>query len=344
MIARSPTGWQSLPWPQQLSGLVRDLDELLALVRLDPTTAPSALAPALAAARHFPLRVTHSFVSRIWPGNWHDPLLLQVLPLKAELPTHPGYSNDPLAERDSNPLPGLIHKYHGRVLLTVSGACAINCRYCFRRAFPYQDNNPGRDGWQAVLAYLRDRPDIDEVILSGGDPLTASDKHLAALVDSLQTLPHLQRLRIHTRLPIVLPARVDDGLLGWLSGGRLRPIVVIHCNHPQEIDDEVRAALTRLRNADVTLLNQSVLLSGINDDAEVLARLSLDLFDNGVLPYYLHVLDRVQGAAHFDMPEARARAIWMQLSERLPGFLLPRLAREEPGARAKTLLAGGAAE
>lgn len=332
-----------MPWPQQLSGLVRDIDELLAIAGLDAAAAPADLAPALAAARQFPLRVTHAFASRIRPGDWRDPLLLQVLPTAAELNPQPGYSDDPLEESDANPLPGLIHKYHGRVLLTASGGCAINCRYCFRRSFPYQDNSPGSDGWRAVLDYLRARPEIDEVILSGGDPLVASDRSLAALATGLQAIPHIQRLRIHTRLPVVLPARIDDALLGWLGSGRLHPVVVIHCNHPQEIDAEVSAALLRLKNAGVTLLNQSVLLAGVNDDAAVLAQLSLRLFDNGVLPYYLHVLDRVRGAAHFDLPEARALQLWHAMSRQLPGYLLPRLAREEPGAGAKTVLAGSQA-
>ena len=340
MIARSQAGWQLLPWPQQLSGSVRELDRLLALLELDPATAPPALAPALAAARSFPLRVTEAFASRIRPGDWFDPLLLQVLPTASELRTQPGYSDDPLDEAVSNPLPGLIHKYHGRLLLTVSGGCAINCRYCFRRAFPYQDNNPGREGWRAVLAYIAGREEIEEVILSGGDPLTATDDSLAALAAGLERIPHVQRLRIHSRLPIVLPARVNDSLLGWLTGNRLRPVMVIHCNHPQEVDAEVGAALQRLKSAGVTLLNQSVLLAGINDDIGILARLSLRLFDNGVLPYYLHVLDRVQGAAHFDLPESRARALWQALSLQLPGYLVPRLAREEPGAGSKTVLAG----
>lgn len=339
MIARSFDGWQSWSWQRQLSGAIRHLDELLALLGLDPATAPPELAPALAASQSFPLRVSHSWLNRIRPGDWSDPLLRQVLPLATELDPWPGYSDDPLAERDSNPLPGLIHKYHGRVLLTVSSACAINCRYCFRRAFPYQDNRPGRDGWQAVLDYVARHPEIDEVILSGGDPLAANDATLASLARGLADLPSVRRLRLHTRLPIALPARIDDALLDWLTGTRLQPIVVVHSNHPRELDQEVAQALQRLGGAGVTLLNQSVLLRGVNDCVDTLARLSLALFDHGVLPYYLHVLDRVTGAGHFEVSELRARELWQRLGQRLPGFLLPRLAREDAGARAKTLLA-----
>ena len=326
---RQPPAWQ-----RELQQAVTDPAELLSILGLGPEW----LEPAQAAATQFPLRVPRGFVGRMRGGDPLDPLLRQVLPLGLELDDVPGYSRDPVGDLDSRAGPGVLHKYAGRALLVTTGACAINCRYCFRRHFPYEDENASRGGFALALAALRDDPSITEVILSGGDPLTLGDRRLGALLDDLQAISHLRRVRLHTRLPIVLPERVDAAFVELWSAFRLQKVVVVHANHANEIDDSVRAALARLVATGSTLLNQSVLLRGINDDARVLADLSETLFAAGVLPYYLHLLDRVAGAAHFEVPEQEARALWSAISARLPGYLVPRLVREIPGAPAKTML------
>lgn len=290
------------------------------------------------AEKQFTTRVPRSFAARMQPRNERDPLLLQVLAGQQEMQENSAYVSDPLDEMENNPLPGLLHKYQGRVLLTLTGACAINCRYCFRRHFPYQDNNPGKNGWQNVLDYIRRDESIHEVILSGGDPLLAADSVLAELIAQLAEISHVRTLRFHTRIPVVLPERINQSLLEMLSATRLRKVMVLHCNHAQEIDEQVRNACIALRDAGCHLLNQSVLLKGINDSVPSLVNLSERLFDCGVLPYYLHLLDKVGGAAHFDMPTETALTIYHQLQQQLPGYLLPRLAREEPGKGSKTLI------
>ncbi|TNF06456.1 MAG: EF-P beta-lysylation protein EpmB, partial [Gammaproteobacteria bacterium] len=279
----------------------------------------------------FPLRVPMAYLHKIEKGNPHDPLLRQVLPLGTELLATPGYNNDPLEELNANPVPGLVHKYHGRVLLIVSPNCAVNCRYCFRRHFPYGDNKPGRSEWQQALDYIAADPSISEVIFSGGDPLAASDRQLEWLTSQLHEIDHVKRLRIHTRLPVVIPDRITDHLLQWLGDTRLFTSLVIHSNHANELDKNVRNALARLRSTGTTLLNQTVLLAGINDASEILARLSERLFEGGVLPYYLHQLDHIAGAAHFAVPDERARSLHQELLAILPGYLVPRLVRELPG-------------
>jgi len=331
----SPSSPPSAPaWQRQLAEVVRDPVELCHRLGLGESALPGARdGHAL-----FEVRVPEAYLSRIRPGDPDDPLLRQVLPLIAETDAVDGFVADPLEEADHTPRRGLIHKYAGRVLLIASPACAINCRYCFRRHFPYQENSPSRAQWQATLDYLRDDTSIQEVILSGGDPLAASDRQLAWLVARLEEIPHLKRLRIHTRLPVVIPARIDAALLEWLGSSRLQKVVVLHANHAQEIDEEVAAACARLKAAGVTLLNQSVLLRGVNDRVSALADLSERLFEAGVLPYYLHVLDPVSGAAHFDVPDEEARSLVEALRDRLPGFLMPRLVREVPGAGSKTPL------
>lgn len=327
-----PDGRRTARWQQALSDCITAPHELLDLLGLDHTLLPAALA----ADRAFRLRVPRDFVRRMQPGNPADPLLRQVLPLGEELVVAPGYSGDPLAERDHQRGPGLLQKYRGRVLVIAAGACAVNCRYCFRRHYPYEDNTPDTTRWEALLAELAADPTVEEVILSGGDPLLVSNRRLAWIVERLAAIPHLQRLRVHTRLPVVIPDRVDEQLPALLAGTRLRPVLVIHANHPQEIDDEVAAAMERLAAAGITLLNQAVLLRGVNDDADVLAGLSHRLFAARVLPYYLHLLDPVAGAAHFDVPEPEAMALVRDLAARLPGYLVPRLVREIPGQPGKT--------
>jgi len=321
-------------WQHELSAVIRDPAELLQLLEL-----PDALLPAAqAASQLFPLRVPRPFLSRIEKGNFEDPLLQQILPLDAENQISAGYSADPLAEQNSNPQRGLVYKYHGRVLLVVAPSCAINCRYCFRRHFPYADNNPSRSQWQDTFDYISADDTINEVIYSGGDPLAAPDRQLQWLTEQIAKIPHIKRLRVHTRLPVVIPQRITTDTLTWLTQPGLQSVMVLHINHANEIDDAVRNSIAKLRAAGVTLLNQSVLLKGVNDKIEALTNLSEALFAEGVLPYYLHLLDKVQGAAHFDLAEARGIELHRQMQHRLPGFLVPKLTREEPGAKSKTLI------
>ncbi len=284
------------------------------------------------------MRVPRAYIARMHRGNPHDPLLRQVLPLADEDLLSPGFGIDPVGDLAARAGPGILHKYHGRALVITTGACAIHCRYCFRRHFPYSEAQERTADWASVLDYLARDTRIEEVILSGGDPLALSDQRLALLVQGLDRIKHLQRLRIHTRLPIVLPERVDAQLLGWLTATRLKPVVVVHANHAQELDAAVDAALDRLRRHGVHLLNQSVLLRGVNDSVPALQMLSERLFNAGVLPYYLHLLDPVQGAAHFDVPALEAQSLLRKLGARLPGYLLPRLVREQAGAAAKQLV------
>lgn len=327
--AQMPSAWQ-----QQLSQAIRDPAALCQRLGMSQAW----LAGAYAGHQLFEICVPEAYLARIVPNDPNDPLLLQVLPLGEETDATPGYVTDPLEEADHRPVKGLIHKYANRVLLIASPACAINCRYCFRRHFPYSENSPSRAQWQEALDYLRADTSIHEAILSGGDPLASSDRQLGWLVEQLESIPHLKRLRIHTRLPVVIPDRVDEALLGWLGSTRLQKVVVLHINHANEIDQAVVDACTRLKQAGATLLNQSVLLRGINDNVPALASLSERLFEAGVLPYYLHVLDPVQGAAHFDVPDHQAQALVQALLEHLPGFLMPRLVREVPGKMSKTPL------
>lgn len=294
--------------------------------------------PALPVADKFSLRVPLSFVKRMRRGDPHDPLLRQVWPCEEEHLPQPGFSTDPVGDLRAMPMPGIIHKYAGRVLLMVTGACAIHCRYCFRAHFPYHEAVVRTGRWQPALEYVAARPDVTEVILSGGDPLVLSDDRLSMLVRAISHIPHVRRLRIHTRLPAVIPSRIDDPLLDWLSSTRLKTVMVLHVNHANEVDGGLRKALQRIRDAGATLLNQAVLLRGVNDSVDSLVALSEVLFDAGVAPYYLHLLDRVRGAAHFEVAEQDAIALLGQVSKLLPGYLVPRLAREIPGAEAKTVV------
>lgn len=334
MIARSQPKIETADWQHELRVAFSRPQELLAALGLEP----AAVGLSEAAAADFPLRVPRPFVARMRPGDPTDPLLRQVLPVAAETRQQRGFVSDPVGDLAAEAQPGLLHKYRGRALLLVTGACAINCRYCFRRAFPYSDS-VGTARLDAAVTALAGMPDIDEVILSGGDPLSLRDERLAALVERLAALPHLRRLRVHTRLPVTIPARITPALLDWLTGTRLQPIVVLHANHARELDASVAAALVPLRRAGVPLLNQAVLLRGVNDDAAALAELSTRLFECGVLPYYLHQLDRVRGAAHFDVPVRRARALLRTLRQSLPGYLVPKLVREIAGEASKTPLA-----
>lgn len=322
----TPPRWQQL-WREA----VRDPRELLDLLGLDPT----ALNLSEAAARQFALRVPRGFVARMRHGDPHDPLLRQVLPLDAEMQPMPGFELDAVGDAAARAGNGVIRKYRGRALLVSTGSCAINCRYCFRRHFPYAQETAAAGGWAEAVELIRADPDIDEVILSGGDPWSLATPKLGELTDALARVPHLKRLRIHTRLPVVLPERVDDALVDWLATLPWPVAVVLHANHANEFDADVDAAVARLRGTGASVLNQAVLLRGVNDSVDALAALSERGFAAGVLPYYLHQLDRVQGAAHFEISDERALQLHAGLAARLSGYLVPRLVREVAGDSGK---------
>ena len=321
-------------WRQVLAAAVRDVDELWSLLDLPAHYLPAAREQA----KTFPLVATRPFIARMCQGDVNDPLLRQVVPLAAEGEVVPGYGPDPVGEGLVHNQPGLLRKYQGRALLITTGSCAVHCRYCFRRHFPYQERPRGRRWWQGACAAIAADESIDEVILSGGDPLVLPDPELTALVADLEAIPHLRRLRIHTRLPIMIPQRVDAALLAWLAAGRLDRVMVIHSNHAQELGDDVRDALQALQRAGITVLNQAVLLRGINDSAEAQCALGQNLLHCGVIPYYLHALDPVAGAAHFAVTDQRAAAIMDELHRIAPGYLVPRLVREVPGEAGKRWL------
>jgi len=318
-------------WKNALATAVRDPAELLALLGLPN----ELLEAARSAARAFPLRVPRGYLGRMRQGDLDDPLLRQVLPLREELEAVAGFSTDPVGDRYAAAAPGVLHKYNGRVLLTTTGACAIHCRYCFRRHFPYGEENPGRNDWQAAISYLEKHPEVDELILSGGDPLMLDTPQLERLSERLRKVPQLRRLRLHTRLPVVLPQRVDKPLLSWLQSLPWQTVMVIHANHAQELEGETTQALEQLHAAGITLFNQSVLLRGVNDSVDSLVALSERLFSLRVIPYYLHLLDRVVGAAHFEVDEAVATQLYAKLRSLLPGYLVPRLVREIEGQPCK---------
>lgn len=321
-------------WKAELADAVSDPAELCELLTLDGEDADALRA----ACAGFALRVPRAFVARMERGNPHDPLLRQVLPDTAELITTPHYSTDPLGETDATALPGLLHKYGNRVLLTLTGSCAVHCRYCFRRHFAYDDHRLDATAWQALTDYLRHHTDITEVILSGGDPLNVPDSALSQRVAALAEIPHVTRLRLHTRNPVVLPSRVDARLLDWLGATRLDTVMVIHANHANELDESVEHAMRSIAATGTTLLNQSVLLRGVNDTADRLVALSERLFACGVLPYYLHLPDKVQGTAHFHVSDDEAQQLKAEMQARLPGYLVPRLAREVAGEASKRVL------
>ena len=328
MIPLKQIPWQSDAWTAALADAVTDPAELLQQLAL--TIDDVDYAPG------FPLRVPRSFVARMQHGDPHDPLLRQVLPLSTERMQAPGYDIDPLAEAAATREPGVIQKYHGRALLIAAPVCAVHCRYCFRRTFPYaQHQHPVAF---PNLGSIECDESIAEVILSGGDPLMLRDAPLARLLTRVGAIAHVRRLRIHTRVPVVIPERVTTELIELLKGLRMATAVVLHINHPNEIAGAFPEALEALAGSGITLLNQSVLLAGINDDVDVLDALSQRLFEHRVLPYYLHLPDRVVGTHHFDVAEATSRILLAQLSARLPGYLVPRLVREVPGAAAKVVL------
>jgi EF-P beta-lysylation protein EpmB len=336
MILDSAPSWQGDDWQVALKNLVTDEAGLAR--QWGHPLAPSATRQR--ASDTFPLRIPSDYLQRIPTTDPDHPLLRQFIPSADEMLAAAGFGTDPVGETGKTPRPGILHKYRGRVLLIVSSHCPVHCRYCFRRHFPYDDNRNNREDWLTAIDYIRRDSSIREVIYSGGDPLSAPDNVLHWLTATLATIPHLTRLRVHTRFPVVIPSRITLGLVRWLTGTRLLPTMVLHCNHPDELDTTVAASLRTLREAGVTLLNQSVLLKGVNDHAATLAALSEKLFASGVLPYYLHLLDKVEGAAHFAIPDAEAFAIYRELQAELPGYLLPKLVREKSGESSKTLLIG----
>jgi len=335
MITRSDSRCQTPAWQRSLAQAFTDPAALLSYLGL-PASSLRDMQPA---AEGFALRVPREYAAKMEKGNPRDPLLLQVLPRSIELADTPGFRCDPIGDRDARTAPAVLEKYRGRALLLTASSCAVHCRYCFRRHFPYSESIASDAHRRQALEYLAHAPEIHEVILSGGDPLVLSDAKLALLLREIATLSQVSRLRIHTRLPVVLPQRVTPELLAELQASRLPVVVVIHANHGREITSDVVPALLRLRSAGVVLLNQSVLLRDVNDSPAILAELSERLFHAGVLPYYLHLLDRVRGAAHFEVADARARAIHRELRALLPGYLVPRLVRETEYGEAKEPLA-----
>ena len=316
-------------WQTQLSEAITSVDELLCILKLE------SLRAEVYVPKHFELRVPRAFVAKMSIGDSADPLLKQVLPDQREQIQVTGYVADPLSENTQNPVKGMLHKYQSRVLLTITGACAIHCRYCFRQHFDYSANMPTADAKAHIINYITAHPEINEVILSGGDPLNVTNRRLFAWLDTLESISQLTTIRLHTRLPLVIPARLDEALLDRLSQSRCQIVMVIHCNHANEIDTFTAEQLQRTRAAGITLLNQAVLLKGINDNVETQTQLSQRLFAAGVLPYYLHVLDKVAGAAHFDNDERSAIELYWSMLAALPGYLVPKLVRELPNRRFK---------
>jgi len=318
-------------WQKELSNVVTDPKKLLQMLEIDSAD----YLQHFSARKLFPVRVPQPFISRMKKGDFNDPLLKQVMPLSDEFVITQGFSTDPLEEHDTV-AEGLLHKYKHRVLMIVKSGCAVNCRYCFRRHFPYGENSPNKNRWQPALKYIAEHNEINEVIFSGGDPLMANDEHLQWLIKQLESIKHVTRLRIHTRLPVVIPQRITNTLIRVLVETRLKATVVLHINHPNEIDNDVIQAVEKLRVARIPIFNQSVLLKGVNNDADVLCQLSEALFDNGIQPYYLHMFDPVQAVAHFDVDESQAKIIVQKMMATLPGFLMPKLVREIAGEANKT--------
>ena len=318
-------------WQQQLSEAFTTIEDLCEYLELNPIDLPISQT----ASKRFAMRVPLSFAASMEKGNPNDPLLRQVLPINDEIVDYPGFSNDPVGDIQAVVQPGILHKYHGRVLLINTGSCAINCRYCFRRNFPYNELQLSKQQESGAIDYIKSEPSITEVILSGGDPLLLSDARLEQLIKQLDAIDHIKRIRIHSRLPIVLPARVTDELVKTLTNSSKQMIFVVHANHSNEINARVVTAFNLLKNKGVTLFNQSVLLKGVNDNATTLCGLSEQLFANGIIPYYLHLLDKATGTGHFEVSEYEAKLLIEQVQNTLPGYLAPKLVKEQAGYKAK---------
>jgi EF-P beta-lysylation protein EpmB len=318
-------------WQQQLTDAFTNIEDLCLYLNLSP----EALHVSNVAAENFALRVPLNFASCMEKGNPNDPLLRQVLPVKDELVAYPGFNSDPVGDLVSVTETGVLHKYQGRVLFINTGSCAINCRYCFRRNFPYADLQLGKQKEAAAIQSIRNDTSITEVILSGGDPLVLNDSRLSHLIAQLGDIRHIKRIRIHSRLPIVLPARITEDFINTMKQSPKQIILIVHCNHANEINDRVVAACNTLKNSGITLFNQSVLLKGVNDDANVLCELSEQLFSHGIIPYYLHLLDKATGTGHFEVPKSEALELIRQVQATLPGYLVPKLVTEQAGAASK---------
>jgi EF-P beta-lysylation protein EpmB len=338
MIPKTVLSWQrprhNLPfpdWQRAQASAIRDPEALLNYLELPLELLPAAIQ----VAKDFPLCVPLTYLEQIEKGNLADPLLRQILPIEDENDIAPGFHHDPVGDQAAVAVPGLLHKYQGRVLLMTTQACAVHCRYCFRRHYPYSQTGANPGNWQTAIDYIAADASIHEVILSGGDPLSLTETHLSSLSQQLSGIPHVSRLRIHSRTPIVLPERINESFIKWLASVPLNTVLVLHCNHPNEISEPVRNALNHLQKTGVTLLNQAVLLRGVNDDLTTLAQLSENLFQNKIIPYYLHQLDRVQGAAHFEVPDSRASELITLLRQQLPGYLVPQLVREQTTEKSK---------
>jgi EF-P beta-lysylation protein EpmB len=319
-------------WQQQLGNAFNNLADLYQYLELAPTEVFTS------ATENFPLRVPRGFAARMEKGNPNDPLLKQVLPVNDEIQMLSGFSPDPVGDLAALTEVGVIHKYHGRALFIMTGSCAINCRYCFRRNFPYSEFQLSKQKQQQAMIYLHNHPEISEIILSGGDPLLLNDNKLAELITQLGAISHLKRIRIHSRLPIVLPARITTQFLDILKKSRKQIVLVVHCNHTNELNAEVKTACDKIKASGIMLLNQSVLLKDVNNCAVQLHELSEKLFEFGILPYYLHLLDKAHGTGHFEVSKAEAITLMRQLQKTLPGYLVPKLAQEEAGAASKTII------
>ncbi len=333
MIPQMKTDWQTLDWQQALGQVITCPEVLAARLQLPPGTLSHS-----AAGAGFSLKVPEAVLKRIKPGNPEDPVLKQFLPVSQELEAIPGYTADPLLETAVNPIPGLLQKFDNRVLLTLSHHCAVHCRYCFRRNFNYSDNTPGKTGWKQAYEAIAANPQLEEVILSGGDPLSLPDHYLAWHLAQIAAIPHIRVVRFHTRFPLMIPQRITASFLETLKNCPLRIVMVLHCNHAQEIDEDVKTACTLLKNAGICLLNQTVILREINDKVETQRELAWALFETGVMPYYLHCFDPVKGAHHFDLPIEEAKALYLELRKVLPGYLVPQLVKEVPGEKAKVVV------
>lgn len=336
ILPRNDAHWQDNEWKKLLSSSISDVSELLSLLNLSFEKLPYEVD----FTQKFKALVPLPFVERMEKGNPYDPLLLQVLPLNEENQEVKGFVDDPLDESSAlnkTGMSGLLHKYQSRVLFMLATHCAVNCRYCFRREFPYSENRASKKDWLQLKAYILENPEINEVIISGGDPLAVNDRYLTDFVSFLEKIPQLVRLRIHTRMPIVIPQRITESLLE-LANSRLQMVMVVHTNHPNEIDENVEIAMHRLDQAGFRIFNQAVLLKGINNSVETLSKLSEKLFSAKVTPYYLHLLDKVHGAAHFDIPETEAVTIYQQLKASVAGFLVPKLVKEEAGKDSKSIV------
>jgi EF-P beta-lysylation protein EpmB len=321
-------------WQQQLRGAFKSIDDLCHYLQI----APDDLPISQTATRNFPFKVPLSFAASMEKGNLHDPLLRQILPVDDEMIIQAGFNNDPVGDLQAATVAGVLHKYHGRALFITTGSCAINCRYCFRRNFPYSELQLSKQTEDSAIQYIRGDTSLSEVILSGGDPLLLSDSRLKDLIQQLGSIGHVKRIRIHSRLPIVLPARITDELIETLTRSPVKIVLVVHCNHANEINDRVTAGLKILKKAGIALFNQAVLLKGVNDDAEVLCLLSEKLFAQDVIPYYLHLLDKATGTVHFEVCESEALTLIAKVQASLPGYLVPKLVRERAGALAKEVL------